>query len=144
MSVNRQEHAVVGAGQVRVWLSVSKKCSYVRELLERDGGHRVLLIVGLSGIGRSCLARKIACDPPDEAIYEIAEAEKVEISKDVIKEISKEILFYHSRLGVGELPIVEEVAAWLISIVDTFSSSARLTRFSPEHHIEDAMSVVKF
>ncbi|RLN05348.1 hypothetical protein C2845_PM13G09700 [Panicum miliaceum] len=136
--VNRQEHAVVGAGQVRAWLSVSKKCSYVRELLERDGGHRVLLIVGLSGIGRSCLARKIACDPPgnfvdwqlrsvsgggtaeqhvmgaevntisvwDEAIYEIAEAEKVEISKDVIKEISKEILLYHSLLGVGELLIM--------------------------------------
>ncbi|KAF8691454.1 hypothetical protein HU200_040595 [Digitaria exilis] len=180
---------------------VSKKCSYVRELLERDGSHRVVLIVGLSGIGKSCLARQIASDPPgyfvdgaieisfgrwcsrtacngsrseyhkrlvrkickflvqigsmtvkeetgkdlddvccllqtalvgrnmlillddvweqdivdrftklydndcrylvttrDEAIYEIAEAEKVEISKDDIKEISKEILLYHKVL----------------------------------------------
>ncbi|OQU84598.1 hypothetical protein SORBI_3004G085900 [Sorghum bicolor] len=191
---------------------VSKKCSYVRELLERDGAHRVVLIVGLSGIGKSCLARQIASDPPfsfvdgaieigfgrwcsraacngsrseyhkrlarkictflvqigsmtvkeevgkdlddvccllqtalvgrsmlillddvweqdivdrftrlydndcrylvttrDEAIYEIAEAEKVEISKDDIKEISREILLYHSLLSVGELPPVAEV-----------------------------------
>ncbi|KAL6888288.1 hypothetical protein ACP4OV_009314 [Aristida adscensionis] len=191
---------------------VSKKCSYVRELLEKDGGHRVILIVGLSGIGKSCLARQIASDPPsnfvdgaievsfgrwcsraacngsrieyhkrlarkickflvqigsvtvneetgkdlddvccllqtalvgrnilillddvweqdivdrftklydndcrylvttrDEAIYEIVEAEKVEISKDDIKEISKEILLYHSLLSVGELPHVAEV-----------------------------------
>jgi GTPase SAR1 family protein len=187
---------------------VSKKCSYVRELLERDGAHRVVLIVGLSGIGKSCLARQIASDPPfsfvdgaieigfgrwcsraacngsrseyhkrlarkictflvqigsmtvkeevgkdlddvccllqtalvgrsmlillddvweqdivdrftrlydndcrylvttrDEAIYEIAEAEKVEISKDDIKEISREILLYHSLLSVGELSV---------------------------------------
>ncbi|OEL25618.1 hypothetical protein BAE44_0013360 [Dichanthelium oligosanthes] len=187
---------------------VSKKCSYVRKLLERDGGHRVVLIVGLSGIGKSCLARQIASDPPgnfvdgaieisfgrwcsraacngsrseyhkrlvrkickflvqigsmavneevgkdlddvcfllqtalvgrsmlillddvweqdivdrftklydndcqylvttrDEAIYEIAVAEKVEISKDDIKEISKEILLYHSLLSVEELPV---------------------------------------
>ncbi|CAL4970725.1 unnamed protein product [Urochloa decumbens] len=191
---------------------VSKKCSYVRELLERDGAHRVVLIVGLSGIGKSCLARQIASEPPvsfvdgaievsfgrwcsraacngsrseyhkrlvrkickflvqigsmtvdeetgkdlddvccllqtalvgrsmlillddvweqdivdrftklydndcrylvttrDEAIHEIAEAEKVEISKDDIKEISKEILLYHSLLSVGELPPVAEV-----------------------------------
>lgn len=191
---------------------VSKNCSYVRELLEKDGGHRVVLIVGLSGIGKSCLARQIASDPPgsfvdgaieisfgrwcsraacngcrreyhgrlvrkictflvqigsmnlkdeigkdlddvccllqtalvgksmlillddvweqdivdrftrlydndcrylvttrDEAIYEIAEAEKVEISKDDIKEISKEILLYHSLLSVGELPPIAEV-----------------------------------
>ncbi|CAO2037601.1 unnamed protein product [Urochloa humidicola] len=191
---------------------VSKKCSYVRELLEMDGAHRVVLIVGLSGIGKSCLARQIATDPPcsfvdgaievsfgrwcsraacngsrseyhkrlvrkickflvqigsmtvdeetgkdlddvccllqtalvgksmlillddvweqdivdrftklydndcrylvttrDEAIHEIAEAEKVEISKDDIKEISKEILLYHSLLGIGELPPVAEV-----------------------------------
>ncbi|WVZ77421.1 hypothetical protein U9M48_025286 [Paspalum notatum var. saurae] len=192
---------------------VSKKCSYVRELLERDGGQRrVVLIVGLSGIGKSCLARQIASDPPgnfvdgaieisfgrwcsraacngcrseyhsrlvrkictflvqigsidlkeengkdlddvccllqtalvgksmlillddvweqdivdrftklydndcrylvttrDEAIHEIAEAEKVEISKDDIKEISKEILLYHCLLRVGELPSVAEV-----------------------------------
>jgi hypothetical protein len=187
---------------------VSKKCSYVRKVLERDGGHRVVLIVGLSGIGKSCLARQIASDPPgsfvdgaievsfgrwcsraacngsrteyhkrlirkickflvqigsmtvkeevgkdlddvccllqtalvgrsmlillddvweqdivdrftnlydndcrylvttrDEAIYEIAEAERVEISKDDIMEISKEILLYHSLLSVGELPV---------------------------------------
>lgn len=187
---------------------VSKKCSYVRELLERDGAHRVVLIVGLSGIGKSCLARQIASDPPlsfvdgaieigfgrwcsraacngsrseyhkrlarkictflvkigsmtlkeetgidlddvccllqtalvgrsmlillddvweqdivdrftrlydndcrylvttrDEAIYEIAEAEKVEICKDDIKEISTEILLYHSLLSAGELPV---------------------------------------
>ncbi|CAL5059630.1 unnamed protein product [Urochloa decumbens] len=191
---------------------VSKKCSYVRELLERDGAHRVVLIVGLSGIGKSCLARQIASGPPvsfvdgaievsfgrwcsraacngsrseyhkrlarkickflvqigsmtvdeetgkdlddvccllqtalvgrsmlillddvweqdivdrftklydndcrylvttrDEAIHEIAEAEKVEISKDDIKEISKEILLYHSLLSIGELPPVAEV-----------------------------------
>ncbi|CAL4889315.1 unnamed protein product [Urochloa decumbens] len=191
---------------------VSKKCSYVRELLERAGAHRVVLIVGLSGIGKSCLARQIASEPPvsfvdgaievsfgrwcsraacngsrseyhkrlvrkickflvqigsmtvdeetgkdlddvccllqtalvgrsmlillddvweqdivdrftklydndcrylvttrDEAIHEIAEAEKVEISKDDIKEISKEILLYHSLLSVGELPLVAEV-----------------------------------
>lgn len=191
---------------------VSKKCSYVRELLERDGAHRVVLIVGLSGIGKSCLARQIASDPPlsfvdgaieigfgrwcsraacngsrseyhkrlarkictflvkigsmtlkeetgidlddvccllqtalvgrsmlillddvweqdivdrftrlydndcrylvttrDEAIYEIAEAEKVEICKDDIKEISTEILLYHSLLSAGELPPVAEV-----------------------------------
>ncbi|CAN6243501.1 unnamed protein product [Urochloa humidicola] len=191
---------------------VSKKCSYVRELLEMDGAHQVVLIVGLSGIGKSCLARQIASDPPcsfvdgaievsfgrwcsraacngsrseyhkrlvrkickflvqigsmtvdeetgkdldgvccllqtalvgksmlillddvweqdivdrftklydndcrylvttrDEAIHEIAEAEKVEISKDDIKEISKEILLYHSLLSFGELPPVAEV-----------------------------------
>lgn len=188
---------------------VSKKCSYVRELLITDGSHRVVLIVGLSGIGKSCLARQIASDPPgnfvdgaielsfgrwcsraacngnrdeyhkrlvrkickflvqigsmtvnedvgkdledvcyllqtalvgrsmlillddvweqdivdrftnlydndcrylvttrDEAIYEIAEAEKVEISKDDIKEIGKDILLYHSLLTVEELPPV--------------------------------------
>lgn len=186
------------------------KCSYVRKLLERDGG-RVVLIVGLSGIGKSCLARQIASVPPgnfadgaieisfgrwcsraacngsrseyhkrlvrkickflvqigsmavneemgkdledvccllqtalvgrsilillddvweqdivdrftrlydndcrylvttrDEAIYDIAEAEKVEISKDDIKDISKSILLYHSLLSVEELPPVAD------------------------------------
>ncbi|VAI56995.1 unnamed protein product [Triticum turgidum subsp. durum] len=186
---------------------VSEKCGYVRDILERDDGHRVVLIVGLSGIGKSCLARQIASQPPgnfvdgaielsfgrwcsraacngsrseyhkrlvrkiskllvqigsmtvnedtskdledvccllqnalvgksmlillddvweqdivdrftklygngcrylvttrDEAVYEIAEAEKVEISKDDIKKISKGILLYHSLLSAEELP----------------------------------------
>ncbi|CAM0946239.1 unnamed protein product [Alopecurus aequalis] len=190
---------------------VSKKCDYVRELLEKDDGHRVVLIVGLSGIGKSCLARQIASEPPgtftdgaieisfgrwcsraacsgsrseyhkrlvrkickflvqigsmtvnedttkdledvccllqtslvgrsmlillddvweqdivdrftklydndcrylvttrDEAVYEIAEAEKVEISKDDIKRISKGILLYHSLLSAEELPPVAD------------------------------------
>lgn len=187
---------------------VSEKCDYVRDILERDDGHRVVLIVGLSGIGKSCLARQIASQPPgnfvdgaielsfgrwcsraacngsrseyhkrlvrkiskllvqigsmtvnedttkdledvccllqtvlvgksmlillddvweqdivdrftklydndcrylvttrDEAVYEIAEAEKVEISKDDIKKISKGILLYHSLLSAEELPV---------------------------------------
>jgi hypothetical protein len=41
----------------------------------------------------------------DEAVYEIAEAEKVEISKDDIKRISKGILLYHSLLSAEELPV---------------------------------------
>jgi hypothetical protein len=41
----------------------------------------------------------------DEAVYEIAEAEKVEISKDDIKRISKGILLYHSLLTAEELPV---------------------------------------
>ncbi|VAI45257.1 unnamed protein product [Triticum turgidum subsp. durum] len=190
---------------------VSEKCGYVRDILERDDGHRVVLIVGLSGIGKSCLARQIASQPPgnfvdgaievtfgrwcsraacngsrseyhkrlvrkiskllvqigsmtvnedtskdledvccllqtvlvgksmlillddvweqdivdrftklydndcrylvttrDEAVYEIAEAEKVEISKDDIKKISKGILRYHSLLSAEELPTVAD------------------------------------
>ncbi|XP_051194361.1 uncharacterized protein [Lolium perenne] len=190
---------------------VSTKCNYVRELLEKDDGHRVVLIVGLSGIGKSCLARQIASEPPDnfvdgaieisfgrwcsraacsgsrseyhkrlvrkickflvqigsmtvnedtakdledvccllqtslvgrsmlillddvweqdivdrftklydndcrylvttrdEAVYEIAEAEKVEISKDDIKRISKGILLYHSLLSAEEPPPVAD------------------------------------
>ncbi|VAI56997.1 unnamed protein product [Triticum turgidum subsp. durum] len=190
---------------------VSEKCGYVRDILERDDGHRVVLIVGLSGIGKSCLARQIASQPPgnfvdgaielsfgrwcsraacngsrseyhkrlvrkiskllvqigsmtvnedtskdledvccllqnalvgksmlillddvweqdivdrftklygngcrylvttrDEAVYEIAEAEKVEISKDDIKKISKGILLYHSLLSAEELPPVAD------------------------------------
>ncbi|GMN50048.1 hypothetical protein TIFTF001_019205 [Ficus carica] len=187
---------------------VSSKCSYVRNLLEQEGSHRVILIVGLSGIGKSCLARQVASDPPkrfvggavelgfgqwcsrsacngskaeyqrrvarkickflvqigfwkkikdensgdldyvccllqealyeksilillddvweqdiverffrlydndckyvvttrDEAVYEITEAEKVELSKDDIREISKAVLLYHSLLSEEELP----------------------------------------
>lgn len=187
---------------------VSRKCHFVRELLGREDMHRVILIVGLSGIGKSCLARQIASDPPgkfcdgaieinfgrwcsraacngniseyhnrlskrinrflvqigcrnrgreiggdledvcfllqtamvgksmlvllddvweqdivdrfvqlydnechylvttrDEAVYEITEAEKLEICKDDIKEISKEILLYHTLLSEEELPV---------------------------------------
>lgn len=43
---------------------ISSKSMYVRNLLERDESHRVILIVGLSGIGKSCLARQVASDPP--------------------------------------------------------------------------------
>lgn len=188
---------------------VSSKCSYVRNLLEQGNPHRVILIVGLSGIGKSCLARQVASDPPkrfmggavelgfgqwcsrsacngskaeyqrrvarkickflvqigfwkkikdensgdldymccllqealyeksilillddvweqdiverfaklydndckyvvttrDEAVYEITEAEKVELSKDDIREISKAVLLYHSLLSEEELPV---------------------------------------
>ncbi|KAH0982724.1 hypothetical protein GBA52_009901 [Prunus armeniaca] len=191
---------------------VSSKCYFVRDLLEQDGSHRVILIVGLSGIGKSFLARQVASDPPEkfmdgavelafgqwcsraacnrsigeyqrrlarklckflvqigfwkkikdecsgdleyigcllqqalygksilillddvweqdiierfaklydndckylvttrnEAVYEITEAEKVELSKDDIKEISMEVLLYHSLLGKEELPHVAE------------------------------------
>jgi NB-ARC domain len=187
---------------------VSRKCHFIRELLVREDTHQVILIVGLSGIGKSCLACQIASDPPgkfcdgaieinfgrwcsrsacngnvpeyhnrlskrikhflvqigcgkwgceiggdlkdvclllqaamvgksmlvllddvweqdivnrfvrlydnecrylvttrDEAVYEITEAEKVEICKDDIKEISKEILLYHTLLSEEELPV---------------------------------------
>ncbi|KAK6263962.1 hypothetical protein SCA6_019396 [Theobroma cacao] len=191
---------------------ISSKCNFVRDLLERGDSHRVILIVGLSGIGKSCLARQVASDPPkkfvggavelgfgqwcsraacngskveyqkrlarkiskflvqigfwkkikeensgdldyvccllqealygksilillddvweqdivqwfaklydndckylvttrNEAVYEITEAEKVELSKDEIREISKEILLYHSLLSKEELPIIAE------------------------------------
>ncbi|KAK1306670.1 hypothetical protein QJS10_CPA10g00396 [Acorus calamus] len=40
----------------------------------------------------------------NEAVYEITEAEKVEICKGDIKEISKAILLYHSFLSDDELP----------------------------------------
>ncbi|XVE89121.1 hypothetical protein DITRI_Ditri19aG0125200 [Diplodiscus trichospermus] len=187
---------------------ISSKCKFVRDLLEQDDSHRVILIVGLSGIGKSCLARQVASDPPkkllggavelgfgqwcsraacngskaeyqkrlarkiskflvqigfwkkikeedsrdldyvccllqealygksilillddvweqdivqrfaklydnyckylvttrNEAVYEITEAEKVELSKDQIREISREILLYHSLLSEEELP----------------------------------------
>lgn len=191
---------------------ISNKCHHVRKLLEQENSQRVILIVGLSGIGKSCLARQVASDPPskfihgaveiglgkwcsraacngsktkyhrrlakkisrflvqigfkknigdemtgdledicyllqealigksilillddvweqdivdrfaklydnecrylvttrNEAIYEITEAEKVEICKDDIMEISKEILLYHSLLNKEELPSVAE------------------------------------
>ncbi|EXB67327.1 Putative inactive disease susceptibility protein LOV1 [Morus notabilis] len=191
---------------------VSSKCSYVRNLLEQEGSRRVILIVGLSGIGKSCLARQVASDPPkrfvggavelgfgqwcsrsacngskaeyqrrlarkisrflvqigfwkkiqdensgdldymccllqealygksilvvlddvweqdiverfaklydndckyvvttrDEAVYEITEAEKVELSKDDIREISKAVILYHSLLSEKELPDVAD------------------------------------
>lgn len=187
---------------------LSSKCKLVRNLLEKEDSHRVVLIVGLSGIGKSCLARQVASDLPmkfvdgavelgfgqaccraacngskaeyekrlarkisrflvqigfwkntkdensgdleyvcfklqealygksilillddvweqdivqrfanlydndskylvttrNEAVYEITEAEKVELSKDDTKEISKAILLYHSLLGEEELP----------------------------------------
>lgn len=38
---------------------LSNKCHYVRKLLGLDDSHRVILIVGLSGIGKSCLARQV-------------------------------------------------------------------------------------
>ncbi|XP_072964487.1 uncharacterized protein [Typha angustifolia] len=192
---------------------VSSKCHHVRKLLEREDAHRVVLIVGLSGIGKSCLARQIVSEPPsrfidgaielsfgrwcsraacggsrteyhkrltkricrflvqigsmkkvrddmsedfedvycllqtalvgrsmvillddvweqdivdrfaklydndckylvttrNEAVYEIREAEKVEICKDDIKEISMDILVYHSLLSIEELPSVVEI-----------------------------------
>ncbi|XP_058112948.1 uncharacterized protein LOC131255990 [Magnolia sinica] len=191
---------------------ISKKCHYVRRLLEQEESNRVILIVGLSGIGKSCLARQVASDPPkrflhgaveltlgqwcsrvvcngskveyhkrlakkicrflvqigfrkkigddmggdlediccllqealvgksilillddvweqdiverfaklydndcrflvttrNEAVYEITEAEKVEICKDDIMEISKAILLYHSLLSNDELPSTAE------------------------------------
>ncbi|KAH7565079.1 hypothetical protein ACOSP7_020806 [Xanthoceras sorbifolium] len=191
---------------------ISSKCLFVRNLLEQEGSHRVILIVGLSGIGKSCLARQVASAPParfidgavelgfgqwcsrascngskaeyekrlarkiskflvqigfwkkiknensgdleylccmlqeslygkstlillddvweqdiverfaklydndcrflvttrNEAVYEITEAEKVELSKDEIKEISKSILLYHCLLSEEELPDVAE------------------------------------
>ncbi|XP_031473046.1 uncharacterized protein LOC116245680 [Nymphaea colorata] len=192
---------------------ISSKCRYIKKLLELEDSHRVILIVGLSGIGKSCLARQVASQPPskfmngavevrfgqwcsraacngskieyqkrlakkictflvnigvgkkvweetngelenacfllqealagksilillddvweqdiverfaklydngcrylvttrNEAIYEITEAEKVEICKDDLKEISREILIYHSLLNEEELPSSAEI-----------------------------------
>ncbi|PON50975.1 Coatomer beta subunit [Parasponia andersonii] len=190
----------------------SGKCSYVWNLLEQENFQRVILIVGLSGIGKSCLARQVASNPPErfvdgavelgfgqwcsrsacngskaeyqkrlarkickflvqigfwkkikdeysgdleymccslqealygksilvilddvweqdiverfaklydndckyvvttrnEAVYEITEAEKVELSKDDIREFSKAVLLYHSLLSEEELPGVAD------------------------------------
>lgn len=192
---------------------ISSKCAYVRNLLEQDSPRRVVLIVGLSGIGKSCLARQVASDPPpnfldgafqlgfghycsraachgdtdeyhrrlarklgkflvqigfwkkindencrdleyiccllqkalygkrillllddvweqdiverfaklydngcrylvttrNESVYEITEADKVELGKDEIREISKTILLYHCLLTDEELPDVAEI-----------------------------------
>lgn len=190
---------------------ISSKSKFLRKLLEQEETHQVILIVGLSGIGKSCLARQVASDPPErfvggavelgfgqwcsraacngsksdyqkrlarkiskflvqigfwkkikdensdleylccllqealygksilillddvweqdiverfaklydndckylvttrnEAVYEITEAEKVELSKDDIMEISKSILLYHSLLAEEELPAAAE------------------------------------
>ncbi|XAR50569.1 hypothetical protein NMG60_11004924 [Bertholletia excelsa] len=191
---------------------ISSKCGLARSLLERETAQRVILIVGLSGTGKSCLARQVASDPPtkfvdgvvelglgqwcskaafngnkdeyqkrlariickllmqigfwkkitdsnredleyvcyllqealygksilillddvweqdiveqfaklydndwrylvstrNESVYELTEAEKVELSKDELKEISKAILLYHSLLEEDELPDVAE------------------------------------
>lgn len=188
---------------------ISSKGNFVKKLLEQEDSHRVILIVGLSGMGKSSLARQVASDPParfvggavelrfgqwcsrpacngnkaeyqkrlagkickflvmigfwkkikdehsgdleyvcvflqealygksilillddvweqdiverftklydndckyivttrNEAVYEITEAEKVELSKDDIQEISKAVLLYHSRLCEEELPV---------------------------------------
>lgn len=40
----------------------------------------------------------------NESVYEIAEAEKIELGKDDIQEISKGVLLYHSLLQKDELP----------------------------------------
>ncbi|KAK0595683.1 hypothetical protein LWI29_009009 [Acer saccharum] len=191
---------------------ISSTCLFVRNLLEQESSQHVILIVGLSGIGKSCLARQVASDPParfvggavelgfgqwcsraacngskveyekrlarkiskflvqigfwkkinndssgdleylccmlqealyakstlillddvweqdiverfaklydndckylvttrNESVYEITEAEKVELSKDEIKEISKAILLYHCRLSGKEIPDVAD------------------------------------
>ncbi|KAJ6342507.1 hypothetical protein OIU78_010440 [Salix suchowensis] len=159
---------------------ISSKCNFVRNLLEQEDSHRVILIVGVI-CRNACngnkdeyhrrLARKVSnflvqigfwkkirdenngdldyvCCLLQEALYgksivillddvweqdiverfaklydndcrylvttrneavcEITEAEKVELSKDDIREISMEILQYHSLLGMEELPGIAE------------------------------------
>ncbi|KAL0463920.1 UNVERIFIED_CONTAM: hypothetical protein Slati_0279600 [Sesamum latifolium] len=44
----------------------------------------------------------------NESVYEITEADKVELGKDDIREISKTVLLYHSLLREDELPEVAE------------------------------------
>jgi len=48
---------------------VSKKCEMVRMLLDRDDSPQVVLLVGLSGIGKTCLARQVASNPPERFIH---------------------------------------------------------------------------
>uniref|UniRef100_A0A6N2K4E9 NB-ARC domain-containing protein n=1 Tax=Salix viminalis TaxID=40686 RepID=A0A6N2K4E9_SALVM len=47
---------------------ISSKCHFVRNLLEQEDSQRVILIVGLSGIGKSCLARQVASNPPTKFV----------------------------------------------------------------------------
>lgn len=192
---------------------ISSKCCFVRNMLEKDNSHHVILIVGLSGIGKTCLAHQVASDLPskfvdgavelrfgqwcsraacdgnkaeyqrrlarklskflvqigfqnkvqdehcrdleyigcllqealygksilvllddvweqdiverfanlynnnckylvtarNESVYEITEAEKVEMNKDDVKEISKAVLLHHTLLREDELPEVAEI-----------------------------------
>ncbi|GLJ43884.1 hypothetical protein SUGI_0914780 [Cryptomeria japonica] len=48
---------------------VSKKCELVRTLLDKDDSPPVVLIVGLSGIGKTCLARQVASEPPERFLH---------------------------------------------------------------------------
>ena len=41
----------------------------------------------------------------NEAVYEITEAEKVELSRDDMREFSKAVLLYHSLFSEEELPV---------------------------------------
>lgn len=47
---------------------ISNKCKYVRNLLEEDSCRSVILIVGLSGIGKSSLARQVASNLPSRFV----------------------------------------------------------------------------
>lgn len=47
---------------------ISNKCKYVRNLLEEDNCRSVILIVGLSGIGKSSLARQVASNLPSRFV----------------------------------------------------------------------------
>lgn len=48
---------------------VSNKCDFIRSLLEQEDSHCVVLIVGLSGIGKSCLARQVASALPPQFVH---------------------------------------------------------------------------
>ncbi|KAL0380406.1 UNVERIFIED_CONTAM: hypothetical protein Sangu_0104900 [Sesamum angustifolium] len=45
----------------------------------------------------------------NESVYEITEADKVELGKDDIREISKTVLLYHSLLREDELPLPSRI-----------------------------------